>query len=575
MRCHGLGSSQARAIEWSNKQRVSLTQGPPGTGKTRTALALIDAVRRGDVGARILIASPTNDGLDNLGVLCVDAGMNVGRVGSAASISTQYKGKMAERCYFDTVETQMRKDFVGHGRWKKVRREHLQVLWDETAIMCATNAKACEPPVVSSYFHEWVVLEESCMATEPFTLIPVCQCIREGRTVHLGDPQQLPPGCNSDWAAKNGLNISLMESLYEVPGIECCLLDVQHRMHPLIRFWPGFYFYRNLLFDGHEALKREPIGHIGWPGDSTIVFVNVNGVERRGGGSEASVNNMDEAMALVSFLEAFLSSQYSLKTEDIGIITPYSAQVAEIERLLRRKGVSGIMVGSVAAFQGSEKELILMSTVRCNSNNEIGFLKEERRLNVSISRARRGIVIFGNARTLHFGNVEGAWTSLLERAAEKGFLVQLRSHDIYPKGKDCLRLDLLHRLTMADVIGDGDQAVPKVRTSSAEVMVEKWSGFVTNLGSLLRLDISDSELEDLRESLLERSRTFMQGNVVDLIDILMPLPEHRYNVAQRPIDPLHWDQKAISHQGEIVRAGQPRDIANFFLFNVSDPLCRL
>ena len=411
------------------------------------------------------------------------------------------------------------------------------------------------------------------MATEPSTLIPVCQCTDEGRTVHLGDPQQLPPGCNSDWAAKNGLNISLMESLYEVPGIELCLLDVQHRMHPLIRFWPGFYFYRNLLTDGHEALKRQPIGHIGWPGDSTIVFVNVNGVERRGGGSEASVNNMDEVVALVSFLEAFLSSQYSLKTEDIGIITPYSSQVVEIQRLLRQKGLSGIMVGSVAAFQGSEKDFILMSTVRCNSNNEIGFLKEERRLNVSISRARRGIVIFGHARTLHFGNVEGAWTSLLERAADQGFLVQLRSR--YLNAKDRLRLDLLHRLTMADVIGKGVQAISKVRTSSAEVTVEKWSGFVTNLGSLQRLEISDSELMDLRDSLLERSRGFMQGRVVDLIEMLMSLPEHRYTVAQRPVDPLLWDQKAISHQGEIVRAGQPRDIGNFFLFNVSDPLCRL
>ena len=107
---------------------------------------------------------------------------------------------------------------------------------------------------------------------------------------------------------------------------------------------------------------------------------------------------MDEVMALVSFLEAFLSSQYSLKTADIGIITPYSAQVVEIQRLLRQKGVSGIMVGSVAAFQGNEKELILMSTVRCNVTNAIGFLTEERQLNVAITRARRGILIFGNVR---------------------------------------------------------------------------------------------------------------------------------------------------------------------------------
>ena len=158
MRCHGLGSSQARAIEWSNKQRVSLTQGPPGTGKTRTALALIDAVRRGDSGARILIASPTNDGLDNLGVLCVDNGMNVGRVGTADSISTQFKAQIAKRCYFSTVEKDMENEHCGNSSWNKVRRERLKKLWDKTPIICATNGKAAEPPVVAAYSHHLVVL---------------------------------------------------------------------------------------------------------------------------------------------------------------------------------------------------------------------------------------------------------------------------------------------------------------------------------------------------------------------------------------------------------------------------------
>ena len=103
---HGLGPSQARALDWSTRQRVSLTQGPPGTGKTRTAVALVDAVRS-KTDARILIASATNDGVDNIAASCVDKGLNIGRVGTADSISTQFKAQIAERCYFSNVEKDM------------------------------------------------------------------------------------------------------------------------------------------------------------------------------------------------------------------------------------------------------------------------------------------------------------------------------------------------------------------------------------------------------------------------------------------------------------------------------------
>ena len=530
-------------------------------------MALVDAVQQSKPDARILVACATNDGVDNIAELCVDKGLNVGRVGTADSISTQFKAKIAQRCYFATVEKDMENDHVGNSSWNKVRRERLRKLWDNTPIICATNGKAAEPPVVAAYSHHLVVLDESCMAIEPMSLIPVNQCRGDGGTAHFGDPQQLPPACNSVWAAKNGLNISLMESLQEVPGIELCLLDQQHRMHPKIRRWPSFYFYGNQLTDGPAARARKPIPNIGWPRASTIVFVNVNGCEQRGGGSEGSINNMDEAIALVSFLAVYLSSRASLKGTDIGIITPYSSQVAEILRLLEAKGIEeGILLGTVDKFQGAERELILMSTVRCNSNHDIGFLKEERRLNVSITRARRGIVIFGHARTLHFGNVDGAWTSFLERAAVQGFLLQAR--DRYWDKSSRLRLDQLENLAMSHVTAKGGQAMASAHTGTAQGTTQKWSAFLKSLWSVQRLEISEDELADLRKTLVDKSRSFMKGPVVELIALLMSLPEHRYGVDQRPDDVLEWDQKAISHQGELVRAGQPRDIGNFYLFNV-------
>ena len=120
-------------------------------------MALVDAVRS-KPDARILVACATNDGVDNIAELCVDKGLNVGRVGTADSISTQFKAKIAQRCYFATVETDMENDHVGNSSWNKVRRERLKKLWDNTPIICATNGKAAEPPVVASYSHHLVAV---------------------------------------------------------------------------------------------------------------------------------------------------------------------------------------------------------------------------------------------------------------------------------------------------------------------------------------------------------------------------------------------------------------------------------
>ena len=118
----------------------------------------------------------------------------------------------------------------------------------------------------------------------------------------------------------------------------------------------------------------------------------MNGFESHGSGNDSSITNHEEAIVLVSFLEAFLEAQARSASphpllEDIGVITPFSAQVKKVERMLSDQGVTGIMVGSVNKFQGSEKEFILISTVRSNEKCGIGFLKEERRLNVAITRS--------------------------------------------------------------------------------------------------------------------------------------------------------------------------------------------
>ena len=422
--------------------------------------------------------------------------MNVGRAGLAENVSEQLKDKMASRCHFETIEASM--TARGHAKakkkWNETRRNELKEKWEATPIMCATNVKSSEPPVVSDMYHDMVLLEERCMSIEPFSLVPIVQCRREGRISHFGDPKQLPPACNSLWAAENGLNVSLMESLQKLPGIESCLLDVQHRMHPSIRKWPSFYFYGDQLKDGSAALDGRRIDSIGWPRDQAIAFVDVDGSEHGGGGSQGSIRNVEEAHALVSFLDALLASLPGtargppLKLTDIGIITPYSAQVKEIRDRLDEKicGAKEIIVGSVDKFQGNEKELILMSTVRCNITNAIGFLKEERRKNVAITRARRGILIFGNARTLYFGNKNGAWASFLKKSATGGFLWQLSRK--YKNPKERLMLDCHDPFPLTTVTADKGQGASSAQAPSEQGSTQK---FIKALRMLQRLKETD------------------------------------------------------------------------------------
>ena len=125
---HGLGRTQAKALWLANTQRVSCTQGPPGTGKTRTATALTDAMHEKE-GIEILVSSATNDGIDNIGSLCVDVGMDVGRVGFRENVSEQFKARMATRCFFEEIGASMAANHHPNKNWNATRRTKLEEKW--------------------------------------------------------------------------------------------------------------------------------------------------------------------------------------------------------------------------------------------------------------------------------------------------------------------------------------------------------------------------------------------------------------------------------------------------------------
>ncbi len=198
------------------------------------------------------------------------------------------------------------------------------------------------------------------------------------------------------------------------------MLDVQYRMNDAVAEFPGKEFYDGKL-KADESVKKHNLMDI-HPESKFVnedvkpfLFIDTGGSEtfkertRRG---STSKENAGEAKSVEGIAERLLS--LGVKPEDIAIISPYDDQVALIRKELR---VEGLEIKTVDGFQGREKEVVIVSFVRCNKSREIGFLRDLRRLNVSITRAKRKLVLIGDSRTLE---CEGCYKRLVEQAKERG-----------------------------------------------------------------------------------------------------------------------------------------------------------
>ena len=263
------------------------------------------------------------------------------------------------------------------------------------------------------------MIDEATQATEPASIVPLVKGARQ--VVLIGDHRQLPATVISAKAESNGLGRSLFERLINL-GLETELLDVQYRMHSTIREFPSSRFYENEIKDGHTDKERAtPAGFI-WPNwNKPIAFVPIEGAEQVDS-EGTSKSNMDEAGAVVQIIQGLLEAG-ELVTSDIGIITPYNGQVRLISDMLEQAGglsegkFKGLEVKSIDGYQGREKELIVFSTVRANKEGEMGFLSDQRRLNVALTRARRGMIVIGCPNTLRHNHT---WSSWIDWVQESG-----------------------------------------------------------------------------------------------------------------------------------------------------------
>lgn len=285
----------------------------------------------------------------------------------------------------------------------------------ETQVICTTTI-AAGADFLSKFQFEAVLIDEVAQATELSAMVPV---VLRGakRIVLVGDHCQLPPAVLSSEAEMRGLSLSVYSRLSQAGGIKPFLLNTQYRSHPKLAEFSSNAFYDGRLKSGVEADKRQPPKGIKWPNpDCPVAFINVDAQEEAEGDSKA---NSIEAQMIADIVRNVLHSK-ELKVSEVGVVTPYMAQVRRLRQLLRPVLPPGadprlLECASVDNFQGREKELIVFSAVRSNKAGNVGFLADWRRLNVMITRARRGLVVVGNAETLRSDHIWGHWLDFAEK----------------------------------------------------------------------------------------------------------------------------------------------------------------
>lgn len=270
-----------------------------------------------------------------------------------------------------------------------------------------------------------VFFDEGSMATEPISLIPLMKGCKQ--LALIGDHKQLPPVVMSLESRNKGLPKSLFERLIQRGDIPSVMLNEQHRMHPSLSSFPNEKFYDSALTDGKRTLELDSLKSSFLPSPSTendfnasqhLTFINHQGSETL---LDKSLANFSEIELVSRVVVDLFHHNPDLKGSQIGIVSPYMAQVQRFQRLLKRDNpqrrilesilqsqgagskaleLSEIEIHTVDGFEGREKSVILFSTVRSNDGGFVGFLSDRRRLNVALTRAKRNLYVVGNLETL-------------------------------------------------------------------------------------------------------------------------------------------------------------------------------
>ena len=429
MRFPYLNATQEEAVNKVLKAKdVAVVHGPPGTGKTTTLVeAIYETLRR---ESQVLVCAQSNMAVDWISEKLVDRGVNVLRIGNPTRVNDKMLSFTYERRFEAHPDYELlwsirkairelrahrkRGDDKFHQKLERLKERATELeirinaqLFGEARVIASTLVGSSSRLLEGQKFGT-LFIDEAAQALEAACWIPIR---RVSRVILAGDHCQLPPTVKSIAALKGGLGKTLMERIVENKPETVTLLKMQYRMNEEIMRFSSDWFYGNQVESAPEVKYRSildldiPMSWIdtsSWSESSTLFK------EQFVGESFGRINKAEAELTLLVLENYFskIGKQRILDERlDVGIISPYRAQVQYLRRLLKKREFfkpyrSLISVNTVDGFQGQERDIILISLVRANDEGQIGFLRDLRRMNVAITRARMKLIILGDASTM-------------------------------------------------------------------------------------------------------------------------------------------------------------------------------
>ncbi|XP_065174609.1 uncharacterized protein LOC135804623 [Sycon ciliatum] len=438
-----LNARQLDIVKKVFTQALTLIRGPPGSGKTTVAAAIVETALR-DLDTRgvsrktskILVCASSNVAADNLCEKICRRGLRAVRINARSSeLEREVPASLKPYCLEDIVlnmasdqalcsllqryyqEDQLTIDELDQLNLLRFTLES-KVLRDMCDVVVATCATAADNRL-ERFLCPVVLIDEVTQSYEPETLIAIMS--HAERVVLIGDPCQLGPipvAC-PDY----GYRLRSMYDRLILAGTPTEFLDTQFRMHPSLAEFSCRVFYDGKLCNGVSALDRTPSSPVfPWPSQEPLVFLHDPSQHHV---VEHSCANDSQAKTVLDIINYMC--QRRVEPSSIGVITPYSAQRALLKETLRsaqQAKLEQIEVCSVDEFQGREKDYIVVSSVRSTigtGQETIGFLDNPRRLNVTLTRARYGMIVLGNAHLL--SSCSPMWSDFLCDMRDKKCLV--------------------------------------------------------------------------------------------------------------------------------------------------------
>ena len=405
-------------------KEVAVVHGPPGTGKTTTlAEAVYEVLRREN---QVLVCAQSNMAVDWISEQLVDRGISVLRIGNPSRVNDKMLSFTYERSFEShpdypelwairrtirqlySIKKEKRQDAFHQklaglkDKAAEIERHIREALFSNVRVVASTLTGAGHPLLEGQHFHT-LFIDEAAQALEAACWIPLQKV---DRVIFAGDHCQLPPTIKCIEAERQGLGKTLMETIVENKPQAVTLLETQYRMTEALMHFSSEWFYGGRI-QSAPGVRAGSILDIERP----ITWIDTHSEEQQEHFVSDTCGRANDAearrtvQALLDFLAEVTPQRILSEGIDIGIISPYKAQVQQLRHLVTHTAELKpfrrlITVNTVDGFQGQERDVILISLVRSNENGKIGFLNDLRRMNVAITRARMKLIILGDVATL-------------------------------------------------------------------------------------------------------------------------------------------------------------------------------